>query len=253
MATIHLSLQGKGGVGKSFLALMIAMYYQEKNIPLSIFDTDPINSTVYSFRSLKAQKFEIMNKDNIDKRSFDKLFSTAIESENDVLIDIGSNGFISLCSYILSNELIQMLYEAGHRVIIHTSIVGGQNFIDTVNGFDALANQFPSQAEFVIWLNPFWGQVIYDNKNFDDLKTYKTHKARISAIINIPELDAALHGKDLTSMLEEKITFYEIRTINDPESPLNNEIKQKFDLFTCHRLNQISKGIYAIIEQSRIA
>ena len=97
MATIHLSLQGKGGVGKSFLALMIAMYYQEKNIPLSIFDTDPINSTVYSFRSLKAQKFEIMNKDNIDKRSFDKLFSTAIESENDVLIDIGSNGFISLC------------------------------------------------------------------------------------------------------------------------------------------------------------
>lgn len=243
MPTIHLSLQGKGGVGKSFLALMIAMYYHDKNIPIDIFDTDPINATVFGFSALKANQFEIMKKDDIDKRSFDKLFTKVIQTEKDILIDIGSNGFISICSYILSNELIQMLHSAGHRIIIHTSIVGGQNFLHTINGFHTLAQQFPTEAEFAIWLNPFWGEVIYEGKRFEDLKAYKSNKDRISAILTIPEFDPALHGLDLAAMLEQNKTFNEA---------INGNEKDPFDVFSRHRLKQVQNTIYSIIETARI-
>lgn len=251
MATIHLSLQGKGGVGKSFLALMLAMYYQDNDLKLDIYDTDPINATLFGFKSLNAKKFEIMKKDNIDKRSFDNLFTNVIGSTNDVLIDIGSNGFITLCSYILSNQLLEMLHNAGHQVIIHTSIVGGQNLIHTVNGFDALIKQFTDTAKFVIWLNPYWGEVIYQNMHFEELKVYKTHKNRISAIINIPEFDSDLHGQDLAAMLEAGLTFSDVRKMQKIKESENKQMPT-FDIFSQHRLNLVSETIYNLIKQSTI-
>ena len=240
MATIHFSLQGKGGVGKRFLSIMLGMFYQRNNIPLTMFDTDPINATLFGFKSLNAEQFKIMKKDDVDKRLFDQLFSKIIESENDVLIDIGSNGFVPLCSYILSNQLIDMLYQAGHRVVIHTSIVGGQNLKHTVNGFDALVKQFPNQAEFVIWLNPFWGEIIYDGIPFEDLKVYKIHKERISAIISIPELDPLLHGRDLSNMLEKQITFDE--AIAD----------SSLSVFERQRLKVTAESLFSAIAQANI-
>lgn len=248
MATIHLSLQGKGGVGKSFLALMIAMYYQDKKIALDIYDTDPINATVFGFKSLNAEKFEIMKKNEIDKRSFDNLFARVIKAKNDVLIDIGSNGFISICSYILSNQLIQMLHENGHKIIIHTSIVGGQNLLHTINGFDSLVKQFPSETNFVIWLNPFWGEVIHNNNSFEKLKVYNSHKARITAIINIPEFDRSLHGQDLSAMLEAKMTFTDVKESANTET----EQVHTFDIFSRNRLNIVSTQIFNLIENSHI-
>ncbi|PPZ77743.1 conjugal transfer protein TraL, partial [Neisseria gonorrhoeae] len=124
MAIIHISLQAKGGVGKSFLALMLSMFYRHIERPVKIFDTDPANATLFGFPALEAEKFEIMKKDDIDKRLFDRLFSQILSATDDVIIDVGANAFIPLCSYIISNNLITMLTQEGHQVIIHTSIVG---------------------------------------------------------------------------------------------------------------------------------
>jgi CO dehydrogenase nickel-insertion accessory protein CooC1 len=38
MSTVHLILQGKGGVGKSFIAALLAQYLQEKGVPVRCFD-----------------------------------------------------------------------------------------------------------------------------------------------------------------------------------------------------------------------
>ena len=44
MANIHMMLQGKGGVGKSLSAAMLAQYMHSKTaLPLCI-DTDPVNA-----------------------------------------------------------------------------------------------------------------------------------------------------------------------------------------------------------------
>lgn len=240
MAIIHISLQAKGGVGKSFLALMLSMYYRSIGKPVRIYDTDPANATLYGFARLEAEKFEIMKKDDIDKRLFDQLFSEILSTQDDVIIDVGANAFIPLCSYIISNKLITMIASAGHQVIIHTSIVGGQNLKHTVNGFDALCTQFPKETDFAIWLNPFWGEVEFNGKPFDKLKVYENHKARIRAIIKIPEWDSNMHGKDLSDMLEQQLIFDE--TINS----------ENFNIFQRQRLSIVRDEMFQAISSAQI-
>jgi hypothetical protein len=44
-ASVHIILQGKGGVGKSFVSAILAQYFRTKPAPVHCLDTDPINAT----------------------------------------------------------------------------------------------------------------------------------------------------------------------------------------------------------------
>ncbi len=44
--SIHLSLQGKGGVGKSLVASILAQYFLHTGRDLCCIDTDPVNQTL---------------------------------------------------------------------------------------------------------------------------------------------------------------------------------------------------------------
>ena len=77
MSTVHLILQGKGGVGKSLAAFLLAQYLPEKSINVRCYDADPVNSTLASFPALNAVKVDLM--ESLDKarrinpRRFDDL------------------------------------------------------------------------------------------------------------------------------------------------------------------------------------
>ena len=77
MSTVHLILQGKGGVGKSFAAFLLAQYLPDKSILVRCFDADPINNTLANFPALNAVKVDLIeNSDKgrrIDPRRFDDL------------------------------------------------------------------------------------------------------------------------------------------------------------------------------------
>ena len=92
---------------------------------------------------------------------------------------------------------------------MHTVITGGQALLDTVNGFAQLASQFPESALFVVWLNPFWGPIEYEGKGFEQLRAYTANKARVSAIVRIPALKEETYGRDLSDMLQARLTFDE--------------------------------------------
>ncbi|MCZ2328968.1 nucleotide-binding protein [Bartonella sp. F02] len=55
MAKVHMILQGKGGVGKSMIAAILAQYKaSKKHMPLCI-DTDPVNATFEGYKALNVQ------------------------------------------------------------------------------------------------------------------------------------------------------------------------------------------------------
>jgi hypothetical protein len=72
-----------------------------------------------------------------------------------------------------------------------------------------LVSQFPKEASFVVWLNPYWGPIDIDGKGFEDMKAYKDNRSRISAIVQVPVLKEETYGRDLTDMLQERQTFDE--------------------------------------------
>ena len=209
MAKIHLILQGKGGVGKSFIAATLAQFKTSKGqTPLCI-DTDPVNATFAGYNALGVKRLQIMDGDEINPRHFDTLVELVAPSLDDVIIDNGASSFVPLSHYLISNQVPALLADMGHELLVHTVVTGGQALLDTVSGFSQLVSQFPTEAIFVVWLNPYWGPIEHEGKGFEQLKAYTANKARVSAIVTIPSLKIETYGRDLSDMLQARLTFDE--------------------------------------------
>lgn len=209
MTKIHMVLQGKGGVGKSFIAATLAQYKTSKGQKPLCIDTDPVNSTFAGYKALNVQRLQIMESDQINPRNFDKLVELIASSKDDIIIDNGASSFVPLSHYLISNEVPTLLADMGHELIVHTVITGGQALLDTVSGFAQIVSQFPTEVVFVVWLNPYWGAIEHEGKTFEQLKAYTTNKARVSAIVTIPTLKEETFGRDLSEMLQDRLTFDE--------------------------------------------
>ena len=209
MAKIHMILQGKGGVGKSVIAALLAQYKANKGHQTLCLDTDPINATFHGYQALNVQQIALMENDEIVPRRFDALVEIMAPSAHDIIIDNGASAFVPLTHYLISNQIPALLARMGHELVIHTVITGGQALLDTVNGFRQLAGQFPAEASFVVWLNPYWGPIQHEGKSFEQLKAYQDRKSRVSAIVQIPPLKEETFGRDLSDMLQARLTFNE--------------------------------------------
>lgn len=209
MAKIHILLQGKGGVGKSFAAASLAQYKASKGEPTLNIDTDPVNSTFHGYTALDVQRIHLLEGDEINTRNFDGFVDMVARSDADVIVDNGASSFVPMSHYLISNKVPELLTEMGHQLIVHTLITGGQSLLDTVSGFSQLAEQFPGESVFVVWLNPYWGPIEHDGKSFEQLKAYLTHKHLVTAIVRIPLLKGETYGRDLSDMLQRRLTFDE--------------------------------------------
>ncbi len=125
---IHLTLQGKGGVGKSLVASILAQYLMEKGRDVRCIDTDPVNRTFAQYASLGADKLNLRDEHNrIEQRAFDSLMERFLtEDASTFVVDNGASTFLPLWHYLLENNALEYLRQNGRRVYVHTVITGGQ-------------------------------------------------------------------------------------------------------------------------------
>ena len=209
MSKVHIILQGKGGVGKSVVAALLSQYLASKGAAPENIDTDPVNASFSGYKGLAVHHLKIMEDDEINPRSFDTLVEMIAAANGDVIIDNGASSFVPLSHFLISNQVPALLAEMDRQLVVHTVITGSQALLDTVSGFAQLASQFPDEALFVVWLNPYWGPIEHEGKSFEQMKAYLTNKARVSAIVRLPALKEETYGRDLTDMLKERLTFDE--------------------------------------------
>lgn len=208
MANIHTILQGKGGVGKSFIAAVLAQYMTDRGGKPLCIDTDPVNATFHGYKAFGVHRLQIMEDDEINPRHFDALVELLASTKQDAIIDNGASAFVPLSHYLLTNDVPVLLRELGHRLVVHTVITGGQALRDTVSGFAQMAAQF-KDVSFVIWLNPYWGAIEHEGKRFSDMKACNDYRQQIAALIEIPALKQETYGRDLSAMLQGRRTFAE--------------------------------------------
>ena len=212
MSTVHLILQGKGGVGKSVIATLLVQYLLDKGLAVTCFDADPVNSTLASFSGLQVTKVDLIETTEKGRRINPRRFDDLVEkiasqpAQSHVIVDTGASAFVPLVHYMVSNDLADVLTKTGHELVIHSVVTGGQALLDTLNGASQLVAQLDS-ARFVIWLNPFWGPVSEDGKTFEQMKTYQDMKKRIEAVISLPTFNDELFPQDIASMLKGRLTF----------------------------------------------
>jgi len=231
-------LQGKGGVGKSMIAATIAQYKARSGQKPLCIDMDPVNATFEGYKALNVRHLTIMDNDEINSRNFDALVELIAPTQSDVIIDNGASSFVPLSHYLISNKVPALLQDMGHELIIHTIITGGQALLDTANGFAQLANQFPPECLFVVWLNPYWGPIEHEGKGFEQMKVYIANKTRVSAIIQIPVLRQETYGRDFADMLQARLTFDEALAM------------KSFTIMTRQRLKIIQTQLFANLDNA---
>lgn len=210
MAAVHLVLQGKGGVGKSFVSSLLAQHLRASGTDTVCVDTDPVNATFAGYAALEVRRIELQSGDDIDPRAFDALIEAVMAAgeKQAVVVDNGAATFVPLCAYLRESDAVSLLGEAGHAVRFHTVVTGGQGLRDTLVGFDALCAHFPG-VPVVVWVNEYFGRAAEGGKSFEDFRTYKAHEDRVEGLITLPAVRPETYGRDLDEMLRRRLTFDE--------------------------------------------
>ncbi len=208
---VDLILQGKGGVGKSVVASLLAQHYRGRDIVPVCVDTDPVNATFAGYQAFGVERLDIMEGEDINPRQFDVLVERIMkggEAATTMVVDNGAASFVPLCSYLASNEVIPFLREAGHSVRLHTVLTGGQALDDTFKGLTSLAESFPD-TPIVVWFNEFFGPLERNGVNLEKSAQYKNLAKRIAAQFTLPAVKKETFGHDLEQMLSARQTFDE--------------------------------------------
>lgn len=237
MKKVHFILQGKGGIGKSFVSSLIAQYIQQEDPDVLCLDTDPINATFSSFPALKVRSVALMENNNmINEARFDDMMEDIFESESHVVVDNGAASFTPLSSYLLDNEAFAAIQEAGKEVVIHSVIAGGLAQDNTVSDFLNLTSQLPEGVKVVVWLNEHFGPIEHNGQVFEEMKAYIENKDRVSAIIKLPKRTENTYGADLGNMLKQRLTFNEAMD------------SDKFRIMSKQRLKIMQRSVYQQLE-----
>jgi hypothetical protein len=209
-AGIHLTLQGKGGVGKSLVASVLAQYFREHGRDVRCIDTDPVNRTLAQYSALGADRLILRDEHNrIDQRSFDTLMERFLTEDGATfVVDNGASTFLPLWHYLLENSALDYLRQQGRRVYVHTVITGGQALIDTLNGFNELA-QTTQERNIVVWVNEYFGRVEADGKKFSEMAAYRDNADKVCGAVIFTKRNQDTFGRDVEDMVSAKLTFQE--------------------------------------------
>lgn len=182
---VHLTLQGKGGLGKSLVASLLAQYFLARGQPVRCIDTDPVNQTFSQYRLLKAEHIQLLRDGGVDQRGFDGLMEIVFREEGIFVVDNGTSTFIPLWNDLLEPNALEMLREAGRKVFVHTVITGGQALAATLKGFKSLA-ETSTDRNIVVWINEYFGKVERDGKHLGDMAAYRENEHKVFGSVAIP-------------------------------------------------------------------
>jgi hypothetical protein len=205
---IHLTLQGKGGVGKSLVASILAQYFRHRGAEVRCLDTDPVNQTFSQYAELGAEHLALMHDGRIDSRGFDALMERLLTEDGIFIVDNGASTFIPLWSYIVENNVLELLRAAGRRLCVHTVVTGGQALGDTLKGFKSLADS-SAERNIVVWLNEYFGLIERDGKTFTEMLAYQECAAKVFGLVRIPKRNQDTFGRDIEEVIARKLTFEE--------------------------------------------
>ena len=209
LPTVHLVLQGKGGIGKSVVASWLTEFLTTREQKVCAIDADPVNRSLGQYKALGAEKLDLMNQDGLIERSrFDRLVDRFAIEDAAFVVDSGATAFLPFWTYIVEAEMLRVLREAGRNVYVHVPISGGEMLNDTLLGFKTLATGAADKS-LVLWINEYFGPVAREGKAFNQMQVYLDNEAKVLTSVGIPQRSPDTFGETIRRMREWKMTFQE--------------------------------------------
>lgn len=247
---IHIFIQAKGGVGKSFLAVMLTQYLRE-NLDVAAYDVDPSNQSLVAYSSLYASKFDLLGGERtIEPGSFDELNALISMSDKDMIIDTGSSTYPQLFTYLTEDRADEIFYMQNCNLILHVPIADDAMRADCLVGLGQMCDKIKNAA-FVVWINGITGPVFnpkdeMDLHSFEETEVFKQYRSRIKAIINVPRFAPDTLGKVLSCMTAHSLTFADFASL-PPMKKLDNITISEMQKFRARMIkDQMFKAMYPI-------
>jgi len=211
--TVNLVLQGKGGVGKTLVASLIAQWLRERGESVAVIDADPVQASLASIASLAAEEVTLLDGEIVNVCAMDAVVSRFVAEDRHFVVDSGAGGFRPFSRYLLRDGLVSIVAESGKRVLVHTVIAGGASdaMTHTSVAVGNIIDLFRPHVEVVVWLNPFFGDLSHDGVPIEETEFFDAIRGRIAAIVRLERLDPNYSGATFVKMLRDKLTFEDVR------------------------------------------
>ena len=176
---VHFILNSKGGVGKSFVAFLLALHYRHLREPVLCFDADATTATFSRFAALNVTRITLMEGTILNARRFDEMLEPILAEDAHCVVDTGTSSFVAVSHYLIENDVHEQIRLSGKKVVVHAIIVGGSTLKETLNDLYELARQLPPEVDIVVWLNEHFGLIKQGDKTFTDMEVFKQNRHRI--------------------------------------------------------------------------
>jgi hypothetical protein len=204
---LHFVLQGKGGVGKTVVALLLSQCIEEKGEPVICVDTDPVNASLSSLSSMNPERVAIFAGKKVDTRALDLFTEKLLTEDAHFVVDNGASSFVPVSQYLIENDVAAIIAEAGRQPVVHVVVTGGPGMLDTMKGLASIVQDFPPSVRIVVWLNEYFGPIVNANgKPFEELPAYIDNRGRIFALVRLAALSEEATA-DLRDMFSRRLTF----------------------------------------------
>ena len=192
----------------ALVASILAQYFEHRGRNVQCFDIDSVNHTLSQYKALRHQRLDLLREGGIDQRGFDALMERLLAEDGTFVVDNGASTFIPLWNYILENNVVGILRDAGRRLYVHTVITGGQALLDTLNGFKSVTD-CTSEQNVIVWLNEYFGRIERDGKGFDEMGAYKAAEDKVCGSVHLIKRNQDTFGRDLEEVISRKLTLEE--------------------------------------------
>ena len=186
MGTLHFIGGEKGGVGKSFVARLLAQFMVDSSRPFVGFDTDRSHATFSRFYSQFTPKLTVD-----DYESLDQIVEFAEENPNcNIIVDLAAQTSAKINEWAADCDMYELMDALGYQVYIW-------HIMD-----DSADSMYLLDKQLSALTHPKLQWVVVENhgrgngfKNFEHSATYQKAKARNARIILLAKLHESLTQK----------------------------------------------------------
>ena len=238
---INFVMQGKGGVGKSYVASHLAQFLQDKHSPQNciFYDTDPVNQTFASLQALNVNTVHILTDGVVDVQKFDELLNVLIDPKmknKQIVIDNGASSFLPLLAYMKENGIVDFFAQHDIKTLFHVVLSGGQPWDETYNGLTFIKKQLGREINVIAWLNPLNGEITSENRIL--MQSYLDENPT-DLCLEIPLKNKDLFGKDIAKMTAQKLTYKQVAKSESPDFQMMT--KRRLDMYKNEIFDQLAE------------
>lgn len=226
---IFITLMGKGGVGKSFVSLIMAQYLAKKDNALICVDTDGVNLTFSRYKSLEVIDRNVLSDDGerADLGKIDSLFSELLENEafadKTVLIDNGASSFTPVRKYLIDSQITKMDLDITFLI----PLMSGESLDSTMLGASDLLNDFDTDVKYLIFQNQRDGELKFDGSKLQ--KAFKSNNGYLGSVL-LPQIDPkSLLGADYATAVQNSILYANIDDTDKLKLLSKSRLKQYYE------------------------